>query len=138
MKRKGFTLVELLGVIVLLGLIALIVYPTVGGMLNKSKEGTLTNTGRGIIKTFKQLYVPYVGKEMQYNFNTEEFIIAGNVTDEKFHTKGELPEGGYIMANSDGKIAMYVYKDGYCIYKATTDRDVLLRKIGNDPSLCTE
>lgn len=38
MKIRGFTLVELLAVIVILGIIALIVSPTLIGVLNKSKQ----------------------------------------------------------------------------------------------------
>jgi type IV pilus assembly protein PilA len=38
MKPNGFTLVELMAVIVIMGIIALIVSPTLIGVLNKSKE----------------------------------------------------------------------------------------------------
>ncbi|MGE5456219.1 MAG: prepilin-type N-terminal cleavage/methylation domain-containing protein [Ignavibacteriales bacterium] len=38
MKTKGFTLVELLAVIAILGIIALIVSPTLIGVVNKSKK----------------------------------------------------------------------------------------------------
>lgn len=38
MNKKGFTLVELLAVIVLLGLIALIAAPAITGIIKKSKE----------------------------------------------------------------------------------------------------
>lgn len=38
MKKNGFTLVELLGVILLLGLLAAIVYPTVSGIIRGSKK----------------------------------------------------------------------------------------------------
>lgn len=38
MKNKGFTLIEILGVIVLLGIIALIVYPAVRGIIDDSRE----------------------------------------------------------------------------------------------------
>ncbi len=40
MKRNGFTMVELLGVIVILGLIITIVVPTIGDSANKVREKT--------------------------------------------------------------------------------------------------
>ena len=51
--KKGFTLVELLGVIVILGLIAMIAIPTINSALNSSREkayneqvNTIVNTAR--------------------------------------------------------------------------------------------
>lgn len=38
MKNKGFTLVELLGVIVILGLLATVIYPVVNKKIKASKE----------------------------------------------------------------------------------------------------
>ena len=37
-NQKGFTLVELLAVIVILGIIAAIAIPSIGGIIDKSKE----------------------------------------------------------------------------------------------------
>ena len=36
--KKAFTLVELLAVIILLGLLGLIIYPTVNGVINNNKQ----------------------------------------------------------------------------------------------------
>ena len=41
--KKGFTLVELLVVIVILGLIALVVYPAILGVINNSKQKASEN-----------------------------------------------------------------------------------------------
>ncbi|MDD3341656.1 MAG: prepilin-type N-terminal cleavage/methylation domain-containing protein [Bacilli bacterium] len=38
MTKKGFTMIELLGVIVVLGLLATIIYPVVNNSINRSKE----------------------------------------------------------------------------------------------------
>ena len=38
MKNKGFTLVELLGVIVLLGILGVVIIPKVGDSITNSKE----------------------------------------------------------------------------------------------------
>ena len=49
MNKKGFTLVELLAVIVLLGLIALIASPAITGIIKKSKE-SLSNSQKQSIE----------------------------------------------------------------------------------------
>jgi len=38
MKQKGFTMIELLVVIVILGLLAVIIYPVINRQINRSKE----------------------------------------------------------------------------------------------------
>ena len=43
MKQKGFSLVELLGVIVILGILATIIYPIVNKKINASKEDLYTS-----------------------------------------------------------------------------------------------
>ena len=37
-NKKGFTLIELIGVIILLGIIALITYPIVGAVIEESQQ----------------------------------------------------------------------------------------------------
>ena len=49
--RKGFTLVELLGVIVILGLIAMIAIPTINSALNSSREKAYDEQVRTIEET---------------------------------------------------------------------------------------
>ncbi len=48
--RKGFTLVELLGVIVILGLIAMIAIPTINSALNSSREKAYDEQVRTIVE----------------------------------------------------------------------------------------
>lgn len=57
MKKKGFTLVELLAVIVILGVILLIAVPKVISTINSSKLATLEDTVKMIAKTAEREYV---------------------------------------------------------------------------------
>lgn len=53
MRKKGFTLVELLGVIVLLGIIGLIAVPTVNTLIKKSRERAIAVQEKEIINAAK-------------------------------------------------------------------------------------
>ena len=48
-NKKGFTLVELLAVIVLLGLLAILITPKITETLKKQKKAIFTNSVEGIV-----------------------------------------------------------------------------------------
>jgi len=51
MNKKGFTLVEVLAVIVLISVIALITVPIIGNVIQTSKENAFIDTGYGLVKS---------------------------------------------------------------------------------------
>ena len=55
-KNKGFSLVELLGVIVIIGIIMLIVMPSVTGIMEKSKTRTYVNDASRLVHSAKAKY----------------------------------------------------------------------------------
>ena len=54
MKNKGFTLVELLAVIVILGIILLVVMPSVTGILNRSQNRLNDEQEQAILNAARQ------------------------------------------------------------------------------------
>lgn len=54
--KKGFTLIEVLAVIVILAVIALITVPLIMNVLDKAKKGAFEDSAYGIIKA-KELYI---------------------------------------------------------------------------------
>ena len=85
-NKKGFTLVELLAVIVILALIMSIAIVSIGGVLKSSRESTFKETALSIINGVKmQLTVANQLKPGTYYFN-EKLLDSDN----------ELPFGGKI------------------------------------------
>jgi len=104
MKKKGFTLVELLAVIVILAIISLIATPMIMGVIEKSKKGAFKSSVNGILSSIE--YSTLEDIEKMYYFPNNELEI-----------KGEQPTGGYIKINSDGDSNILVYNNDYCVTK---------------------
>lgn len=57
--KKGFTLVELLAVIIILGVIALITFPIVDNSIKNSKQAALEQTIDSILESARNYSVEY-------------------------------------------------------------------------------
>lgn len=82
MKNKAFTLVELLGVIVLLGILSIVIIPKVGDSLENSKETALLTQEEQI-------------KKAAYDFLIDHTELLGE-TDTITLKLGTLKQGGYL------------------------------------------
>ena len=85
MKKKGFTLVELLGVITVLGITALLIIPSVEKIIKKNKEKALENNKKTIITATKN----WITDNKQKIMDGDEYII----------TVGDLKTSGYLEFN---------------------------------------
>lgn len=134
--KKGFTLVELLAVLVILGVLALIAFPSINALLQKSKMGTFRDGALGIMNAVKQTYVEYAGREMVVHMSDDTIILDGEKTSKKISYKGTKPEGGYVMVSPKGLVSLAIYDATFCAYKREEDDDISVKNI-NDPSECT-
>ena len=86
--KKGFTLVELLGVIVILGIIGMIATPIVSNVINKSMD----NANNAQIDTIKRAAKTWA--------NANVYLLPDCGSDACAETKPvtvkELKEGGYL------------------------------------------
>lgn len=85
MKKKGFTLVELLGVITVLGITALLIIPSVEKVIKRNKEKALENNKKTIITATKN----WITDNKQKIMDGDEYII----------TVGDLKTSGYLEFN---------------------------------------
>lgn len=83
MNKKGFTLIELFAVIIILGLLAIIVVPNVIDIVNENSDKVYERQIENIIKSAKTWGADNLGKLP--NVNNESIRV----------TLGELQQGGY-------------------------------------------
>ena len=99
MKKKGFTLVELLVVIILIGLICLITIPMVSNILSNSKKEAFKRSIEGLAREYEY-------KELSDN------IKLGEIDACTFQDTCNIQ--GTIKRNEDGNVVVYVTDGTYC------------------------
>ncbi|MBP3766125.1 MAG: prepilin-type N-terminal cleavage/methylation domain-containing protein [Bacilli bacterium] len=99
--KKGFTLIELLAVIVILAIIALIAFPTISGIVERSRKGSAEQSANG--------YNDAVNKQMALNLmdSNEENDINIGVYDAPLDSynvkvKGNKPKSGWVEVTKNG------------------------------------
>ena len=118
--KKGFTLVELLGVIVVLGIIGMIVVPAVQGIITSSSSNLCKNQ----IKSFEKAAKNYVSSNpYKYECNNNESIELNDLITNGYLEKSSLsnPKGGTfsgsvkitVTCNENGGKTNYKYKYEY-------------------------
>ena len=155
MKKKGFTLVELLATIVVLSVIALIATPIIINVIEKAKIGALESSVNGLVESANMYYTNEIIKgdiDEDVVFDFEEGI---QTSDNKLSYKGKVYNGKLILTSDsdvitcidDGKYYAYKEKDsdevisgiGTCLYDGTTgdftiesDVDVIIKQCDED------
>ena len=115
--KKAFTLVELLGVIIVLGFIALITTPMIMGVVNDYKE-SVTKKNVAQIKHASETFLA-----------SEKMVDPGyifNIRDFKY--EGEQYQDIAINFDELDKASVAVYKDNVCYYVFGFNKDVVVDK----------
>lgn len=96
--KKGFTLIEVLGVIILLGLLALIVFPSVVNQMKKI-DSNISESSKKIIYMAADEYIADNKNKYQDNFDYNSYIVV---------KLNMLVNNGYLSNNIDIKDYKYV------------------------------
>lgn len=126
MKDKGYTLVELLAVLIILGVIIMISVPAITGVINSSKEKSydeqvkiLENAARTYMSENSTL-LPDNGSS--FNVTIDKLKESGLISDEEIKNpnfvsgstedkkKNQYFEGCIIVTNKNNKFT-YIYQD---------------------------
>ena len=127
-KKKAFTLIELLAVIVILAIIAVIVTPIISKVIDNAKKETFKETAIGVIRAGEA----YMGKYILKNHADPEFPIVfvcnGVVCtdeDETLDISGNVPKSGSIILENHKSIKAEYLSDGkYCAAGVKTNLQV--------------
>ena len=120
MEKKGFTLVELLAVIVILAVIALISTPMIINVIEGSKKGALKDSAYGLLEAADIYYAEHVGGNKKTEFTFED---GKQTSIEQLGYKGYV-EKGSLNLYSDGKVALCISDGKYAAIKNVDEEEV--------------
>jgi type IV pilus assembly protein PilA len=105
-NQRGLTLVELLAVVVILGIIAAIAVPNIGGLIDKTKQDAKIAEGVQIIQSAK-LY----STSTNINFGTDDSTTT-TVDESTFEILDKVQLANYLDNISDDNYQVKVSKSG--------------------------
>lgn len=97
MRKKGFTLIEIIVVLAILGVLAMLVVPSVSGYLQKAKEQKAKSNARVVVQTTQIEYAD------QY--------LLGNLLYSKKLPSSEILDKIYEISNAKGNIQSITVDD---------------------------
>lgn len=124
MRVKGFTLVELLAILVIIGIIAVITTPVINGVISTSREKAFLNSAISINKAANNYYAE--------NGTSLTVIYGDNESNIKYlKYSGDKPDSGSIYIDNSGNVSMAIYnaKVKKCAYKDVNDKEPILKDI---------
>lgn len=134
-NEKGFSLVEVLTIVVVLAIIMSIVVPRVLVSIDNVRKETFRKSANSIVDTVKLEYSQKYKKDEKAI--TYSFVDGGYAADSpQLKLKGDLPQSGSVYLGVDGKIALAVQSPDtkYCAKKKLNEAEVTVEKF--EPDSC--
>lgn len=123
--KKGFTLIELIAVIVILAIVMAVSYPKMLSVIEKSKISAFDSAKKNIISAAKNKYIASVNDSKITEYNVVDLIEDGYVSS---NTKNPITGKDYekevkvVVVNEDNNIKFY-YVNGNTMYDVIKRED---------------
>ena len=136
MNRKGFTLVELLAVIVLLGIILIIAVPKFSHVVKESDENLFKTNSKLVLKEILNIY------ESEYKGSLNTSNVIYNINNGKVEKDSKIYDinlkddtaTGRVEIDNDGNAKMVLKNDKYCVVKEFNNAE--LQEYDSSDSRC--
>ncbi len=112
-NNKGFTLIEILSVVIIMGIIILIAVPSVSKYVNDSRISAYVTTAKEYIK---EAQTKVASKEYELFDKKATYYIS--IDNLKLENDGESPFGEWVEAYV---VVTYIPPDGYQYYWTSLD-----------------
>ena len=128
MKRNGFTLVELLTVIVILSLVLAIAYPKVSSLIENEKQRTFKLSVNSLTNGAKNVCANYQSElnasEKTYTYIDNKFKCDTEILE--MSNSGKFISPSIISYNKDCEISLSVENEEYKATKDYSDSDITI------------
>jgi len=128
-KELGFTLVEMMAVIILLGVVSLVAIPQVNKIIKNTRMSVFKDSAYGVIRA-GELY--YRNKEINREPLIDTTFVFPNASG--LEINGDVPKSGKMVVTSDGSIQLAISNGKYCARKGYNDSKV---SVNEDITNCT-
>ena len=115
MKQKGFALIELLAVIVILSVITLITIPMVTNVIEESKKKTLVSSVQGILDSTNYFTMSHEAGVYEFLFDKEHKWSTKK--GESLDYRGTIDGEGKLYLDKEGNTSICISNDEYYAYK---------------------
>ena len=135
MKKKGFTLVELLAVIAILAILVIMALPAVLRMYRQARIDSFQNEVRKVYTTAQQQFMGEVisigaGQKLLFTDGTGSGCTITNVTKKSLEMTGNSKFHYYVLINVKGEVEEVRATNGTYSFKSdTSNKDLKVEDI---------
>lgn len=117
MNKKGFTLVELLAVIVILAVVMLIGITAVGPLMNRARKGAFNTEIATVSKAAEEALSAEMMTNSTISSTTDYCVKVSDLCDNGYYSKGcSSSDDGYsgsVLVKADGSVRVWLYSANY-------------------------